>query len=231
MEQKEKSPCKIGRVVVKSLRWLCFILLEMVITVFNLLIIFSIYYYCSYCFGSKEHIEPDQQTVSIKKVDGFYLIQGKEYGYFHERTFPDCKIKFYNKELTFKKGDVFDGDKCVTDKVAIEWTDVGYRVYYLKRSYPLTTLTKFDGSYKTRYNSIKEGKDMYANGGRFYVDVDERHEFFNFVILVIALIFIIGIRKALVEITNDRFDDEYSLTIGRLYDLPDLFKKKDKEEE
>ena len=230
MEQKEKSPEKISRVVTESLCWLCFILLEMVITVFNLLVIFSIYIYCDYCFGSTERIKPDQQTVSIKKVDGFYLIQGKEYGYFNERVFPDCKIKFYNKELTFKKGDVYDGNKCVTDKVSIEWTDGGYRIYYLKKSYSLTTLTKFDGSYKTRYNS-KELKDMYAKDGRFYIDVDERHEIFHFVILIIALIFIIGIRKAIVEFTNDYFDDEYSSTIGKLYNLPDLFKKKDKEEE
>ena len=229
MEQKENSPKKVRRIIIKSLRWLCFISLEVIITVFNLLAIFSVYYYTSYCFGSTERITPDAQTVSIKKVDGFYIIQGQEYNDYAEKTFPDCKIKFYNKELTFKKGDVYDGKKYVTDKVNIQATSAGFRVYYLNKSYPLTTLTKFDGSYKTRYNSISEKKDMYAKNGTFYIDVDERHEFLNLMLLILALILILGIRKVIVELTNEYLEKEYSMTIGMLYCLPELFKKKEED--
>jgi hypothetical protein len=70
---------------------------------------------------------------------------------------------------------------------------------------------------------------MYAKNGTFYIDVDERHEFLNLMLLIFALVLILGSRKAIVELTNEYLEKEYSMTIGMLYYLPELFKKKEED--
>ena len=226
---------KCGRVVVKTLRWLGFFIFEAILTVFNLLIIGSVVFYFSYVFGSTPRIEPDRQNVSIKKVDGFYLIQGKEYHRYQERPFPDCKIKFHNKVLEFKKGDIYDGGKCVTDKVSIQGTDGGFRIYYLKHSYPLNTLTNIKGTYYSDWAGTIENSEMYAKDGAFYVDIDERHGFANFLLLCFVLSILIIFRKGLAEITRNWFENEYDITSDFVDDyiigfIGSIFAKKKEED-
>lgn len=224
MEQKENSK-KSFKVAIATLRWLGFVLFQLILTGFNLLVIGCCFYYLSYVTGPIERIEPEAQSVSIKKVDGFYIIQDEEYGGYVERQFPDCTVKFHNKILTFKNGDVFDGRNKITDKVEIQWTRSGYRVYYLNRSYPLKTLSKFDGSYKSRYGSVKEYEDMYANNGRFYVDVDNRHWFQNLVLLLIGVGILLFIRFLLSEFTRYVFRDERETTIDFISSVLRFFRR------
>ena len=214
---KQNSKLLKALKVTKSIfRWLGFTAFELVLTVLNLSFLVAIAIYLSYSFGSQERIEADDQNVSIKKVDGFYMIQGEEYGYYSERTFPNCKIKFYNKVLEFRNGDVYDGKTKVTNKVSIEKAGHYFRVYYLNKSYPLTTLNKFDGSYKIYFGKspknyrITEKKDMYASNGVFYIDVDERHEIRNFFFLLVVLVIIFFARLGFAEITRNLFEKEYN---------------------
>jgi len=231
MEKNLKNK-KVIRVISTTLSWLGFILLELILTAFNLFFIFAIYFYFSYCFGSEPRIEPESQTVEIKKVDGFYLVQGLEYNDYAEKPFPDCKIKFHNKILEFKKGDIYDGKKLITDKVTIAWTKAGYRVYYLKKSFPLQTIGTFDASYRSKYNRDIEKKGMYAKNGILYVDVDERHEIITLILLVALLVLIIIGWKAINSIVQEKFTDQYDLTIGRLYDLQEkVLQKSEKKED
>jgi len=228
MEQKEKN--KIFSVVIATVRWLGFALFELILTGINLLVIGCVVYYFRYVTGPVERIEPESVVVSIKKVDGFYMIQDEEYSGYVERTFPDCTVKFHNKILTFKNGDVYDGRKKVTDKVEIQGTRSGFRVYYLNKSYPLKTLTKFDGSYKSRYGNVKEYKDMYANNGYFYIDVDNRHWFMNLFALCIVVGIILVFRYGISALTRRIFNKEYCATSDFIYDLPSKFKKKKTED-
>jgi hypothetical protein len=114
--------------------------------------------------------------------------------------------------LEFKKGDIYDGSKCVTDKVSIQGTDGGFRVYYLKRSYPLNTLTNIKGTYYSDWAGTIENIEMYAKDGAFYVDIDERHGFANFLLLCLVLTVLIVFRKGLAEITRNWFENEYDIT-------------------
>lgn len=202
---------KSGKVAIATLRWLGFLLFEAILTGFNLLIIGAVIFYFSYVFGSTPRIEPDHQSVSIKKVDGFYLIQGTDYGRYQESPFPDCKIKFHNKVLEFKSGDIYDGTKCVTDQVSIQGTRSGFRVYYLKHSYPLTTLTNIEGTYHSDWTMTTEKREMYAKDGLFYIDVDERHGIIGFFLLCFVLAVLIVFRKCIVEITRNWFENEYEM--------------------
>ena len=79
-------------------------------------------------------------------------------------------------------------------------------------------------------HSAKELKDMYAKKGRFYIDVDERHEIMFFLLLIFVLFVLLAFRKILVEVTQNSFESEYSLTIGKLYSLPELLKKEKEED-
>ena len=125
-----------------------------------------------------------------------------------ERTFPDCNIKFYGRILTFKAGDVYDNRTKVTDNVEIQGTRMGFRVYYLNKSYPLKTLTKFDGSYEDGYHRVRELKDMYANNGRFYTDVDSRAWFVNLILLGVVLCVIFFVWFGILLLTRRLFDEE-----------------------
>lgn len=217
METKEFLK-KSGKVAIATLRWLGFILFEAILTGLNLLVIYSIFYYCNYVFGDTPHIKPEYQTVSIKKVDGFYLIQDGDYNGYVERTFPDCSIKFYGRILTFKDGDIYDKRTKVTDKVEIQGTRMGFRVYYLNKSYPLKTLTKFDGSYEDGYHRVRELKDMYANNGWFYTDVDSRAWFANLILLGVVLCVIFFVRYGVLLLTRRLFDEENHKTFKFLGD-------------
>ena len=235
MKQNSKL-LKTLKVTKTIFRWLGFTVFELVLTVLNLSFFVAIAIYISYSFGSQERIEAEDQVVSIKKVDGFYMIQGEEYRIYAERTFPNCKIKFYNKVLEFRNGDVYDGKTKVTNKVSIEKVGKYFRVYYLNKSYPLTMLNKFDGSYKIYYGKslnnyrITEKKDMYASNGIFYVDVDERHEVRNFFFLVIVLVIIIFVRLLLAELTRNLFEKEYDCCYNALWGIIGKIKLKNKKE-
>lgn len=200
---------KLAKVAIATFRWLGFTLCEIILTGFNLLILGSIVFYFNYVFGSTSRIEPERQDISIKKVDGFYLIQGEEYQQYNERTFPDCKIKFYNKELIFKKGDIYDGNKCITGKVSIQWTKTGFRVYYLNRSYPLTTLTNFEGTYYSGFSKPTK-REMYAKDGIFYTDIDNRHGFLYFMLLCLVIVLLLFFRYGVVNLTRNLFYREFN---------------------
>ena len=209
---------KCGRVVAKALRWLGFFIFEAILTSLNLLVIYSAFYYYNYVFGDTPHIKPEHQTVSIKKVDGFYFIQDEDYNGYVERTFPDCSIKFYSRILTFKDGDVYDNRTKVTDNVEIQKTKAGFRVYYLNKSSPLRTLTKFDGSYEDKYHRVRELKDMYANNGWFYTDVDSRAWFANLILLGVVICVIFFVRYGVLLLTRRLFEDENHRTFKFLGD-------------
>lgn len=207
---KTKFLSNFAKVAIATFRWLGFIIFETILTGFNLLILASILFYLNYVFGPTPRIEPKRQDVSIKKVDGFYLIQGEQYQQYDESTFPDCKIKFYNKELEFKKGDIYDGNKCITDKVSIQWTKGGFRVYYLKKSYPLTTLTNIDGDYNSGWSIKPEKREMYAKGGIFYTDIDNRHGFLYFMLLCLVIVLLLYFRYGAVDLTRNLFYREFN---------------------
>ena len=209
---------KLGKVAVATLRWLGFFLFEVILTGLIFLAIYSVYYYYDYVFGDTPHIKPESQTVAIKKVDGFYLIQGEEYGSYVERTFPDCSVKFYSKILTFKDGDVYDKKTKVTDKVEIQGTRMGFRVYYLNKSCPLKTLTKFDGSYEDGYHQVRELKDMYANNGWFYTDVDSRAWFASLILLGVVVCVILFIWYGISHLTTHLFEKERCKASNFLWD-------------
>ena len=222
----EQSKSKKQWYVVKSaFRWLGFSFTEIILTVLNLIFIFSIIYYCWYSFGSVQRIEPEEQTISIKKVDGFYLIQGKEYNRYVEKTFPDCKLKFYNITLELKKGDVYHNNKKVTEKVTIDYVGGGFRVYYLNRSYPLTTITNIDGTYELFKNHFEGGKNMYTKNGRFYIDKDERHTIRNFFLLICALVIIYFGRKIIAEIAGNLFEKELKITSNVFWSIIETIQK------
>lgn len=212
-----------------AFRWLGFSLCEIVVSVFNLLIVWLVAYYCWYAFGPVERIRPQvQNNVSIKKVDGFYLVD-KRFSY-DEIRFPDCKVDYIFTQLEFKKGDVYDGDKCVTNLVEIQRTDGGFRLYYLKRSYPLNTIGGFDWSYYSpwKINSEFETKEMYIKNGEFYVDVDERHEVISFILLIVSIGIILVFRCGLIAFIDSYFHSEYLSLLSALKRLLNLlhFKKK-----
>ena len=53
---------------------------------------------------------------------------------------------------------------------------------------------------------------MYAKDGTFYIDIDERHGFANFLLLCFVLAILIIFRKCLAEITRNWFENEYDIT-------------------
>ena len=230
MEKKELL-LKCKKVALATFRWFGFVLMELILTGFNLLAVGCVIYYVHYVTGDKQHIEPEAQVVSIKKVHGFYLIQDEDYGGYVERTFPDCTVKFRSKMLQLKDGDVYDGRNKVTDQVEIQWTKAGFMVYYQNKSYPLRTLTKFDASYKNRYGSVKELKEMYAKGGRFYIDVDNRHWIMNLGVLIFVLAIVLFIRYAFSALNKKVFEKERDICLDFIWDITDVpFRKKKKEE-
>lgn len=212
-------------------RWLGFSLCEVVVSVFNLLIVGLIAYYCWYAFGPVERIRPQiQNNLSIKKVDGFYLVD-KRFSY-DEIRFPDCKVDYIFTQLEFKKGDVFDRDKCVTDLVEIQRTDGGFRLYYLKRSYPLKTIGGFDWRYYHQSiwkKSEFETKEMYIKNGEFYIDMDERHEVIHFFLLIVSIGIVLVFRAGIIILVIDNyFFAEHLLMMSALKKLSSLlhFRKK-----
>lgn len=212
-------------------RWTGFSLCEIVVAVFNLLIVGLVACYCWYAFGPVERIRPQiQNNVSIKKVDGFYLVD-KRLSY-DEIRFPDCKVDYVFTQLEFKKGDVYDGDKCVTNLVDIQRTDGGFRLYYLKRSYPMNTIGGFDWNYCHqsiwKVNSEFEKKEMYIKNGEFYIDLDERHEIIHFILLVIIIGIVLVFRAGVIVLIDSYFFSEHLLMMSTLKKLLILlhFKKK-----
>jgi hypothetical protein len=137
--------------------------------------------------------------------------------------------------LEFKKGDIYDGGKCVTDKVSIQGTDGGFRVYYLKHSYPLNTLTNIKGTYYPDWAGTIENREMYSKDGTFYVDIDERHGFANFLLLCFVLAILIMFRKGLAGIMRNWFENEYDIASNFVDDyiigfIGSIFTKKKEED-
>ena len=144
---------------------------------------------------------------------------GKGYGGIEIRKI--CKIKFYNKTLEFKDGDVFDGNKRVTDKVSIQGTRGGFRVYYMNKSYPLNTITNIDGLYSSIWSTKTKRMEMYAKDGVFYIDVDNRHWLLSLIALGFVLTVLITLRYSIAEFVRNSFNHEYKLTVGRAIDFLD----------
>jgi hypothetical protein len=66
---------------------------------------------------------------------------------------------------------------------------------------------------------------MYANNGRFYVDVDNRHWFQNLVLLLIGVGILLFIRFLLSEFTRYVFRDEREATIDFISSVLRFFRR------
>ena len=210
---KTKFFKKTKQITTAIFRWMGFIACLIVSLCIIVSPIVLIILYCSYTFGSTERIEPERQAISIKKIDCFYLCYGSFHDYKKKKK-NNHKIKFNNKTLEFKSGDIYDGNKCITNQVSIEETYGGFRVYYLKLSYPLN------------FNEKHQPNELYAKDGHFYIDKDNRHIIRNTISLILYIFIWLWLLLVIMAFyTSEIFDKEGEVITDWIYNICETIHK------
>jgi uncharacterized protein YpmB len=225
MKQIFKS---IGRVTLNILGWVKVLIFKAIILSLIIVCIGSILFYFSYCYGSQERLERKQQPIGVKKVNCFYIYLMDENGYLKfERAFPNVTLKFKNKTLEVKRGEIYDGTQRVTEKVSIESIGgkTGYRVYYNNDVYALTTTGSFKSYYFDSWDNLKMNGDMYCDNGLFFVKVDNRHE----IAITILMIFMLWIVIWFIFQMSNSFYEWSTKQIKQRNEFLKRFKKNGKE--